>query len=145
MGEIEQGFECAGARAGQQAPVAGRNLRAFCQLPNPHPIRALAGDHPAQSRAAPPLTVPDITQAEALQYLGALGVQSPQAEKVCVGGWGGDLRWLRQQMHRMLCNTLLEAHLQSPAPHCSCPAFTEAQLTGALSRIRACAPHPSSH
>lgn len=48
------------------------------------PAQALpAGDHPAQSRAGPPVTVPDITGEEALRYLQLLGVTQPkQAQQV---------------------------------------------------------------
>lgn len=45
------------------------------------PLPASAGDHPVQSRAGPPLRVPDITPEESRQYLEALGVAPVMAEK----------------------------------------------------------------
>ena len=71
------------ARYTATAPCFGRLPRRpgsalrnrFCTL------LAAAGDHPAQSRAAPPLRVPDITADEALHYLEALGVEGKLAGK----------------------------------------------------------------
>ncbi|PRW33927.1 hypothetical protein C2E21_7422 [Chlorella sorokiniana] len=53
-------------------------------------VERLTGDHPAQSRAAPPLTVPDISEDEALQYMSTLGLQ-PKLAKKCAGLLGGSL------------------------------------------------------
>lgn len=72
------------------AEVAGRALAGqeglrwrLCSPPGPTLYRrACAGDHPAQSRAAPVLRVPDISQHEAVEYLAHLGVQGKQAEQV---------------------------------------------------------------
>ena len=48
----------------------------------PAPAVAAAGEHPAQSRAGPPLRVPDIDQGQALQYLASLGVPPKLEEEV---------------------------------------------------------------
>lgn len=69
----------AGARCRVCGGAAAPHVAAWMsEPPAPEPP---AGDHPAQSRAGPPLRVPDITQAEALQYLRELGVPEKHAEQ----------------------------------------------------------------
>ncbi|KAL4435182.1 hypothetical protein ABPG77_001864 [Micractinium sp. CCAP 211/92] len=58
-------------------------------------VEKLIGDHPVQSRAGPPLRVPDVTPEESLQYLEALGVAPLMAEK-CAGLVGGSLLSLQR-------------------------------------------------
>ncbi|KAL4436714.1 hypothetical protein ABPG75_003853 [Micractinium tetrahymenae] len=67
-------------------------------------VEKLIGEHPVQSRAGPPLRVPDITPGEALQYLEALGVAPMMAEK-CSELVGGSLLLLQR------CATLAKAGL----------------------------------